>query len=132
MFLYKGQVIAIGTINELYELYKNKKVLDLKCSYFQDAYIEEIKNITDVQNATAYSNESGKDYRIIKVSFENDQQVVNKIVDLLLSKNVVLSSMNINDISLQEIYEHYIDAMLYRNNVEMQNSIGGEAVYGKN
>jgi ABC-2 type transport system ATP-binding protein len=131
MFLYKGQVIAIGTKNELYEPYKNKQVLDLKCSYFEDEYIGEIKSISGVQNATAYSNESGKDYRIIKVSIENDQQLVNKIVDLLLSKNVLLLNMNINDISLQEIYEHYIDAMTSKNHIEMQNSAGGESAYGK-
>lgn len=132
MFLYKGQVIAIGTKDELYEPYRNKKVLDLKCSYFQDEYIEGIKDLAGVQNVTAYSNESGKDYRIIKISIENDQQLVNKITDLLLNKNVLLLGMSLNDISLQEIYEHYVNAITIRNQKEIQNSVGGEVVYGTN
>ena len=45
MFLYQGEIVFIGTKDELYAPLKNRKVLDLKCFSFEDKHLEEITKL---------------------------------------------------------------------------------------
>ncbi len=108
MFLSKGEIIALETKEKLYEPYKNRKVLDMKCLYFKDEYLEVIKNFESVLTATADFSKNSKDYIEIKAVIKNDKKLVTEIMDMLLDKNVIILNMNVKDVSIKEIYEYYV------------------------
>jgi ABC-2 type transport system ATP-binding protein len=111
LFLYKGRVIAIGSMQDLYKPYKNKKVLTMKCIHYNENYSEQIRKIEGVQQVIVSRNASGRNYNILKISMDDNIYLVNHIVDLLIDKNVIVLNMNINEISLNEIYKQYIDVI---------------------
>lgn len=108
MFLYKGRIVAIGTKEELRKPFNNDKVVNIKCLNFAESYLSSLNRIPGVRNVLNYSNGEKKNYEHIKMRIDDDKQLINKIVDVFLSKNITILSMKLSDISLQEIYEYYI------------------------
>ncbi|HEY5560547.1 MAG TPA: ABC transporter ATP-binding protein [Clostridiaceae bacterium] len=108
MFLFKGRMVALGTKDELKIPFNNDKVLNIKCLRFEERHVAMLNGISGVKNVLNYSNEDKKNYEHIKIRIDDDKQLINKIVDLFISKNITMLSIKLSEISLQEIYEYYI------------------------
>lgn len=108
MFLHKGRMIAKGTEEELYSPYKYKKVIVLKCLSIIDEHIDEIRSLNGILGIRVSTNGSEREYTILRISVDHSQQLVDEILDMLLSMDVLVLNMDIRKISLQEIYEEYV------------------------
>lgn len=108
MFLSKGHIVAIGSKDELKRPFENEVILNIKCKGFNDSSISSLYSISGVKKVTAVSNADEKNYEYLKIRICNHNQLVNKIVDYFISRDIILYSIKLSEVSLQEIYEHYI------------------------
>ncbi len=108
MFLYKGEIIAIGTIDELKKPLENIQTVVVKCPSFDNDKIEKLKDIKGVANVLAESTEGKRDYQSIKVNIRQNEATTGDIIDFLVGNNITVLGMNTKKATLQEIYEYYM------------------------
>lgn len=108
MFIYKGEIIAMGPIDELKKPLENIQTVVIKCPHFDSQKLARIHSIHGVVNILAESIEGKKDYQSIKVNIRKDEATAGDIIDFFIDCSISILGMNTKEASLQEIYEYYV------------------------
>jgi len=106
MLLSKGEVIALGTPDELKTPLSGIQMIEIQClNTGQDVRFEDIPG---VERVTYGSAEGKRDTRKIKLSARKSDFSFDRLIDFLIEYNVAAHSINRIDITLQEVYEYYL------------------------
>ena len=106
MLLSKGEVIALGTPDELKAPLSGIQMIEIQClNTGQDVRFEDIPG---VERVTYGSAEGRRDTRKIKLSARKSDFSFDRLIDFLIANNIAAHSINRIDITLQEVYEYYL------------------------
>ncbi len=109
MFLYKGKVIANGSIRDLKKPLNNFRILAIKCRNFEKTSLKKLQQISNVKSASLSSIEGKREYQEVKISIDKHETTTGNIIDFFIDNHIYIFNMNIHKISLNEVYEYYIN-----------------------
>lgn len=106
MLLSKGEIIAIGTLDELKKPLMDSQIIEIKCLYGnQDFDLSSIHGIDNIK----YSNVEGKrDYQNITIHTRKSQFSFNELIDHIIEKNMSVLDIKFKEITIEEIYQYYL------------------------
>jgi len=106
MLLSKGEIIAIGTIDELKKPFIDIQIIEIKCLNGKQDY--DLSSIQGIENIK-YSNVEGKrDYKNITIYTRKNQFSFNTLIDYIIEKNVSVLDIKFKEITIEEIYQYYL------------------------
>ncbi len=106
MLLSKGEIIALGTIEELKKPLAGMQIIEVKCPRIkQDINFTIIHGIDSVTYASV---EGKQDYQRIKLNTRKGEFSFNELIDFLIESNITVLDIKSIEITLQEIYEYYV------------------------
>jgi ABC-2 type transport system ATP-binding protein len=106
MLLSKGEIIALGTPDELASPLSGIQMLEIRC-------LNRGRNIrfdvVDGVESVTYGNVEGeRDAQSIKIGVRKSGFSFHALIDYMLENNVAAHSINPIKMSLQEVYEYYL------------------------
>ena len=111
MFLWKGQIAAIGTIEELKKPLSGLEIIEM--SFLRrnselklDSLYLEIPGIEHVAYA---SGEGARDIQSVKISVRKGIFSLDRLVEYFIRKGITVQSIKPGDFTLQEMYEYYLE-----------------------
>ncbi|ADL05369.1 ABC transporter ATP-binding protein [Lacrimispora saccharolytica] len=106
MLLSKGEIIAIGTIDELKKPLADIQIIEVKCPAIKrEVAFEDICGIDSVRCASV---DGKRGYQSIKINARKGEFSLNDLIDFLIEKNIAVLDIKSKEITLQEIYEYYL------------------------
>lgn len=106
MLLSKGEILAIGTLKKLAEPFSGMQIIEVKClNPKQEINFE---SVDGVENAIFGSVEDKRDLLSIKLNLCKSGFSYDRLIDFLIEKGIAIHSINPIEITLQEVYEHYL------------------------
>jgi len=106
MMLANGEIIAIGTLDELKQPLSGFEMIEINClNQGRDINLESVSGVASV---TYGSIEGKRDILNIKINARKPDFSYDRLIDRLIECNAAVYSINPIEISLQEIYEHYL------------------------
>ena len=105
MFLSKGEIIAMGTTEELKKPFSNLKIIEVTCLK-QNKELT-LNNLDGIERVIYSRKEGERDVQSIKISFRKNDFSLNTLINYLIEKNITVQSIKPIDFSLEEIYEYY-------------------------
>ena len=113
MFLCKGNIIALGTIEELKKPFSDLEMIEViylkQTEEVKLSSLQGIEHITySAANGSAHESAEGKrDAQSIKISVRKNEFSLNRLVEYFIEKRITVQSIKPVDFTLQEIYEYY-------------------------
>jgi ABC-2 type transport system ATP-binding protein len=106
MLLSKGEVIAIGTMDELMNPLSDVELITIHC--LNQSCESGLEAIPGIENVTYSSIEGKRDVQIITVSARKGDFSFNRLVDFFIENSITLLSIEPKELSIQEVYEYYV------------------------
>ncbi len=100
--IYRGELVAIGTPDEMKTRYMSTDILNLECS---DPFkmLQEVKKIPEIKEAALFG-------RGLHLSVENAQQAIPIIVTALKEQESIYTKLDIINPSLEDVFVSIIEA----------------------
>src|SRR5574341_1892390 len=98
----KGKIIAMDTPSGLKQKFGGVKVIEIKLK-------EPFNNIEKVVNALGISSVELQDSTSIRISAENAEQILIRVIESLNKSNAQVASISVNPPSLEEIFLAMVD-----------------------
>jgi len=106
MFLSKGEMLALGSMNELSEPLSRVQLIEVKCLNLKSEL--SFETVPGIEGVTYNRVEGKRNVQIIKISAQKDGFSFDNLIDFFINKNITILSINPKDISIQEVYEYYV------------------------
>jgi ABC-2 type transport system ATP-binding protein len=106
MLLSKGEVIALGTPDELKKPLSGIHMIEIKC--LNDGRCLPFEALPGIERVIRDSVEGKRDLRRIKLSARISDFSFDRLIDFLIHNDVAARSVNRIEITLQEVYEYYL------------------------
>ena len=105
MFISKGEIIAIGSMEELTKPFSDLEIIEVIClKQNQETGLEAIQGVERI----AYGSKEGeRDIQSIKIFARKNSFPLNQIVQRLIEKHITVQSIKPIEFTLEEIYEYY-------------------------
>lgn len=94
----KGEIKAIGTVQELRELVPSQTIISITLDYVTDEIVDEVKKLPDVISLSV------KDEKNFIVYAENSKTVLNELLVWIENKHLSLESINLSATTLDDIF----------------------------
>jgi len=106
MLLSKGEIIAIGTIDELKKPFIDIQIIEIICrDGKQKLNLSTIHGIDSVK----YSNVEGKrNYQNITIYTRKSQFSFNSLIDHIIAINMSVLDIKFKEITVEEIYQYFL------------------------
>ena len=115
LFLHQGCVVAVGTMDELKAPLRGIEALHITCANHHqvqgvDHLRQELLDLDGVRSVWIGSvNGQGQTWHV-RVLIRQDEHPTGAIVDRFIAHDIPIVGMRTQDVTLQEIYESYLEA----------------------
>ena len=106
MFLSKGEMIALGTPDELKKPLNGIQIIEVKCP--NTVQNIDFSSLSGVKSVIYTSVEGKRDYQSIKINAQKGEFSLNTLLDYFIESNIAVLDIKPKEITLQEIYEYYL------------------------
>jgi ABC-2 type transport system ATP-binding protein len=115
MFLYKGAIIAIGTMEELKKPFSGIEIIEV--SFLKQNQALSLDNLQGIERAAYSSGEGERDVQNVKLFVRKNEFFLNHLVEYFIEKGITVQSIKPMDFTLQTLYEYYLEQKGGFNNV---------------
>ena len=107
MFVSKGEILAIGTMEELAKPFCDLEIIEVIClKQNQEIELEAMQGMERI----AYGSKEGeRDIQSIKIFVRKNAFSLNQLVRQFTEKHITVQSIKPAGFTLQEMYEYYLD-----------------------
>jgi ABC-2 type transport system ATP-binding protein len=105
MFLWKGEIIAIGAMPELRKPFSDSQIIEI--NFLKQNQEINFEHLQGIEYMTYNSREGERDVQSLKISVRKNEFSLNKLVQYFVEKNIPVQSIKPKDVTLQEMYEYY-------------------------
>ena len=105
MFILKGEIIAIGTMEELRKPFSNLGLIEVICLKQKQELVLDAQE--GIEHIVYGSREGERDIQSIKISVRKNEFSLNRLVQQFIEKRITVQSIKPIDFSLQTLYEYY-------------------------
>lgn len=106
MLLSKGEMIALGTLDELKKPLNDLQIIEIKCPNVEQKI--DLSSLNGIKRIVYSSVEGKRDYQSIKLSTRKGEFSLNDLIDYFIERNIGVFDIKSKEITLQEIYEYYL------------------------
>lgn len=114
MLLSKGEIIALGTLDELKKPLAGVQIIEVKCP--SDTQKMNLTELHGIESVTYTSVEGKRDYQNIKIQAHKGMFDLNELIDFFIERNIAVLGIKSKELTLQEIYEYYLAVKYGENN----------------
>lgn len=104
--LSKGEIIGIGTMEELKRPFSGLQIIEVRCRNM--GHEIRLEDQPGVESVTRDSVEGKRNVLSIKINARKDEFSFERLVDFFIERNIPVLSIKPKEITIQEIYEHYL------------------------
>ena len=107
IFLWKGEIIAIGTWDELKKPFSGMEIIEVACPKQNRKLALDPQQ--GVERVIYGSREGERDVDLITIFTRKNEFSLNRLVSSFIEKGVAVQSINPKELTLQEMYEYYLE-----------------------
>ena len=108
MFLYKGEIIALGTWEELGKPFSDIETICIKCPEIEDSVLQGLDKLLGVMSMSVKAIDGNKQFNEVKINIYKNMISAGDVIDKFIENDINILSLKNQEPSLQEIYEYYI------------------------
>ncbi|MCK5758339.1 MAG: ABC transporter ATP-binding protein [Clostridiales bacterium] len=108
MFLYKGEIIALGTLKELGKPFSDIETISIKCQEIEDSVLQGLDKLNGVMSLSVKAIDGNKQFNEVKINIYKNMISAGDVIDKFIENDINILSLKNQEPSLQEIYEYYI------------------------
>lgn len=107
MLLSKGEIIAMGTMEELTRPFTGKQIIEVRC--LNAGQEINLQGEPGVESVTYSTTEGKRDVLDMRIYVRKDVFSFDRLIDFFLERNIPVLSIRAKDINIQETYEYYLE-----------------------
>ena len=113
MFLWKGQIIAVGTKEELQKPFAALEVIEVNfLKQNMEQHLDLLPGcsaISGIEHISYGSGEGERDIQSAKISVRKNDFLLNPLIEYFVENNINIQSIKPAELTLREMYEYYIE-----------------------
>lgn len=110
IFLWKGEIIASGTMDELQAPFSGIDIIEASClKQDRKLRLETLETLRGIERVIYGSREGERDVQSIKIFARKNEFSLNNLVRFFIEKGITVQNINPKKVTLQEMYEYYLE-----------------------
>jgi ABC-2 type transport system ATP-binding protein len=101
----RGEMVKVDTPDQLKASLKGRDVIELRLANPEPSFIDEMQQVEEV-------NEAHYEGEVLRVSLSNGRELLPYLINVLTAKGGRVTSVNLNEPSLEDVFLHYTGAKL--------------------